>query len=319
MPHRIPHPFAPPRPGGSTLEELVDRHAHLVAIGLANCRAAQALKKEITRRRLERQVPQLETKKPTCGAEAERRRELEIQNASLANDFNPDEQRDKGGKWTTNGAASATNSPSQTNKAAPSEVADKKPQETQPEHLPAGPSVTPPAGLPDDKWNCAGLAFRDYKNDTLDDVKERLSKFRKLSSPSEKGKPGEWKFWFWQYDSKYSVYAESNGKRTLLPASQLGLPGNPLVLKNEFHIVSGTVDPKTGEDLPNVASKMGGDSCKCSSNETNYGQNWKPKAQEDVDRQTIAGPDGKPLTVVTVVSRLNMIESCYCATAPETK
>ena len=70
------------------------------------------------------------------------------------------------------------------------------------------------------------------------------------------------------------------------------MDSNPQLMKNEFHIVSGTVDPKTGEDLPNVPSKMGGDTCKCSSSETDYGQNWKPKAEEVVDRGTITGPDG---------------------------
>ena len=300
--------------GGSTAgvratKELLDRHASLVARGLGNSRAAQALHKEITRRRLEQRDSQLETKnsKPE----------------TLPNDddhFNPNEQRDKDGKWATNGSASATNSPNQTNKANPSEVADKKPQETPPKHLPSNPPVTPPAGLSDQDWNCGGLAFRDYQNHTLEDLMQRLSNFRKLSSPSEKGKPGEWKFWLWQYDSEYSVYAESNGKRTLLPLNYIKeMDSNPQLMKDEFHIVSGTVDPKTGEDLPNVASKMGGDPCKCSSNETDYGQNWKPKAEEVVDRGTITGPDGKPINVVTVVRRTNMTESCYCAPAPGTK
>ena len=114
MPHRIPHPFAPPQPGGSTLEELVDRHAHLVAVGLANCRAAQALKKEITRRQLERHNSELETRNP----------KPETQGPPLANDddhYNPDEHRDKDGKWTTgpNATGGKTNNPPPTNEFAP--------------------------------------------------------------------------------------------------------------------------------------------------------------------------------------------------------
>lgn len=101
MPYRAPHPFAPPRPGGSTLEELVDRHAHLVAVGLANCRAAQALHKEITRRKLERRNLELETKNP----------KLETKSA-LPNDddhYNPLEARDKTGRWEAGGTNSSTN------------------------------------------------------------------------------------------------------------------------------------------------------------------------------------------------------------------
>jgi hypothetical protein len=60
--YRMPHPFAPRQPGGTPLEELIDRHAHLVAVGLVNCRAAQALHKEITRRKIEQCKAELETK-----------------------------------------------------------------------------------------------------------------------------------------------------------------------------------------------------------------------------------------------------------------
>lgn len=65
--------------GLSTTEELVDRHANLASRGMANCRAAQALMREINRRR------------------------LEAQSAFLANDddhYNPLENRDHG-KWTS--------------------------------------------------------------------------------------------------------------------------------------------------------------------------------------------------------------------------
>lgn len=77
--------------GLSTTEELVDRHANLTSRGMGNCRAAQALKKEISRRR------------------------LEAQSAFLANDddhYNPLEHRDHG-KWTAgpNVAGSPKNSP----------------------------------------------------------------------------------------------------------------------------------------------------------------------------------------------------------------
>lgn len=47
--------------GLSTTEELVDRHANLASRGMGNCRAAQALKKEITRRQLEAQYSRPET------------------------------------------------------------------------------------------------------------------------------------------------------------------------------------------------------------------------------------------------------------------
>lgn len=87
---------APPRP--STLDpSLLDRHASLVARGLGNSRAAQALHREINRQR-------------------------QAENTSLANDgFNPDEPRDKYGKWTAGSDAtgSKTNSPPQTNMLAP--------------------------------------------------------------------------------------------------------------------------------------------------------------------------------------------------------
>jgi filamentous hemagglutinin len=94
--------MASPRP--STLDPLLDRHASLVARGLGNSRAAQALHREITRRRFE-----LETRNQKPGTQG-----------SLANaGFDPNEPRDSQGRWTSNGGSSATNNPAQTNIFAP--------------------------------------------------------------------------------------------------------------------------------------------------------------------------------------------------------
>jgi len=94
--HRIPHPFAPPYPGGTPTEELIDRHAHLVAVGLANCRAAQALQREITRRKIEQRNAELESKAAL------------LSNDDDNNHFNPKEHRDGDGKWTTGPDASGS-------------------------------------------------------------------------------------------------------------------------------------------------------------------------------------------------------------------
>lgn len=91
--HRIPHPFAPPRPGGAPLAELVDRHAHLVAVGLANCRAAQALHKEITRRK------QAALSTPP---------QAPLPNDDNDDHYDPQEHRDSDGKWTTGPNASGS-------------------------------------------------------------------------------------------------------------------------------------------------------------------------------------------------------------------
>jgi hypothetical protein len=66
---------------------------------------------------------------------------------------------------------------------------------------------------------------------------------------------------------------------------------------------------------------MGLDSCKCANNETDYGQNWKPKEEEELQRRknAVPGPDGKPADFVAVVKRSNMTESCYCGTLPSKK
>ncbi len=99
--YRMPHPFAPPRPGGTPLAELIDRHAHLVAVGLANCRAAQALHKEITRRK--QAALCLPSRAP-------------LSNDDNDDHYNPQEHRDGDGKWTTgpNASGSKTNNSSQT-------------------------------------------------------------------------------------------------------------------------------------------------------------------------------------------------------------
>lgn len=114
MPHRLPHPFAPPHPGGTPLAELIDRHAHLVAVGLANCRAAQALHKEITRRQREQQAHQLETK----NSKLETRKPEPETLANEDDHYNPLERRDSDGKWTTGPNASGTNSSTNASVAA---------------------------------------------------------------------------------------------------------------------------------------------------------------------------------------------------------
>lgn len=140
-------------------KELIQRHWHLASVGLGNCRAAQALKREIDRRTtLNAQRPAQAAMansgtgvSPVCpptrayeaaraikdliqrdwhftsvglgncrAAQANRRElneQLLIQSAALANaDFNSQEDRDRRGRWTTGGnsATSATNSPPNT-------------------------------------------------------------------------------------------------------------------------------------------------------------------------------------------------------------
>jgi hypothetical protein len=97
--HRIPHPFAPPQPGGTPLGELIERHSHLVAVGLANCRAAQALHKEIARRQVEQRNAELDSKAALLSNEDD-----------ANNHYNPIEARDKKtGRWTTGGTNSSAN------------------------------------------------------------------------------------------------------------------------------------------------------------------------------------------------------------------
>ncbi len=188
------------RSNTSAIERLND----LTNRGLGHTRAAQALQREILRQ----QVQNLK---------------LETANAPLANDgFDPDQLRDDEGKWTNEnlGASSGTNAATKTT-TNPVNVTSHTPEGSSAKHLPPDPPVMPPAGISDEDWNCAGLAFRDYRLHLLDDIKQRLSKFRKLDSCSEKCKGGEGKFWVWQFDSEYSFYVESNGKRTLLPPGSI--------------------------------------------------------------------------------------------------
>lgn len=140
-------------------KELVQRHWHLASVGLGNCRAAQALKREIDRRIALNLQPPTHAPVATSGtgvspisstirageaaraikdlierdwhftsvglgncraAQANRRQlneQLLIQSAAVANaDFNPQERRDSSGQWTSGGdsTASATNSPPRT-------------------------------------------------------------------------------------------------------------------------------------------------------------------------------------------------------------
>lgn len=183
-----------------------------------------------------------------------------------------------------------------------------------PKPLPPDPPVTPPAGLPDDGWNCAGCAFRDYNNRDLAWVKQRLSKCRKLSSCADQCKAGECKFWLWEYTSKYTAYMDQSGTQEKAPPGiPADMPSNPYRMENDFHVVGGNVDPKTGEDTKNVPSKMGASPCSCRSNETDFGKNWKPTAAEEVhrwkDRLMI---EDKPADLVLKVERENLKESCYC-------
>ena len=116
-------------------------------------------------------------------------------------------------------------------------------------------------------------------------------------------------------DSEYSFFAERGGKKTLLPIGVIrDLDANPKMITGDFHIVGGNVDSKTGEDLPNVPSKMGVSPCKCASNETDYGKNWKPKSEEEVDRRKgyITDPNDQLQDLVVSLKRLKMTESCYC-------
>lgn len=276
----------------ATIEQLTAGLAHLESVGLANSRAAQ-----ITSRKLSRQ--------------------LLIQSALLLANagFDSNEPRDSQGRWTNENntaTSSTTNSSSQTHTVKAGEPAKGSSRKS----LPPDPPVTPPPGLSDDDWNCAGLAFRDYRDhSSSEEVKQKLNQYRKLNSCSDKCKPGECKYWLWQFDSEYSFYAESNGKRTLLsPKLFSDMDTNPTIVKGDIHIVSGNVDQKTGDDLPNVASKMGHSPCNCGSNQTDYGQNWRPKAEEELEHQknAVSGPDGKPADLVVVLRRVNMTQSCYC-------
>jgi hypothetical protein len=277
--------------GARIIKQLIQRHWHLDSVGLGNCRAAEQILRELNE-------------------------QLLIQSAALANaNFDANEPRDQHGKWTneTNVATgSTTNPPGQTITPKPSEPAKGSSHKS----LPPDPPVTPPPGLPDEGWNCAGLAFRDYRDhSSSEEVKQKLNQYRKLNSCSDKCKPRECKYWFWQFDSEYSFYAESNGKRTLLsPKLFSDMDTNPTVVKGDVHIVSGNVDPNTGDDLPNVASKMGHSPCNCASNQTDYGQNWRPKAEEVLEHRNnaVPGPDGKPADLVVVLRRVNMTQSCYC-------
>ena len=276
----------------ATIEQLTTGLAHLESVGLANSCAALIVRGELSR-------------------------QLLIQSASLLANagFDSNEPRDPQGRWTNenNTATNSTpNSSSQTNSTKTAEPAKGSPHKS----LPPDPPVTPPPGITDDEWNCAGLAFRDYRDhSSSEEVKQKLNQHRKLNSCSDKCKPGECKYWLWQFDSEYSFYAESNGKRMLLsPKLFSDMDTNPRIVKGDIHIVSGNVDQKTGDDLPNVASKMGHSPCNCASNQTDYGQNWRPKAEEELEHQknAVPGPDGKPADLVVVLRRVNMTQSCYC-------
>ena len=86
-----------------------------------------------------------------------------------------------------------------------------------------------------EEYNCAGLAFRNYKYMEFDEVVFLLVKNRKAE-----GKEGDLKFWLWVYDTQLEF---EDG--TVLQ-----------VVKGDFHIVGGRLGPG-GKDPTNVYSKNG--------------------------------------------------------------
>lgn len=50
------------------------------------------------------------------------------------------------------------------------------------------------------KYNCAGLAFQNYRTMSHDEMKRALSGFHRLA-PGETPEPGVIKFWYWEYDT----------------------------------------------------------------------------------------------------------------------
>ncbi|MGC4036058.1 MAG: DUF6443 domain-containing protein [Chitinophagaceae bacterium] len=87
----------------------------------------------------------------------------------------------------------------------------------------------------DNGYNCAGLAFRNYRNMPMQETLEMLEK-NKIKGPA---KEGDLKFYFWHYYTEYST-----------------ADGNVIKSQYDFHVVSGVVGAN-GADPASVFSKNG--------------------------------------------------------------
>jgi len=94
---------------------------------------------------------------------------------------------------------------------------------------------------PDSSYNCGGLAFRNYQDMSLAEVKAKLSKCKKVPC-NQKCNCGQLKCWFWQYNLTVNTPGQST-------------------TRSDFHVVCGKVpgnDPnQPGDDPSNSCSKNG--------------------------------------------------------------
>lgn len=133
-------------------------------------------------------------------------------------------------------------------------------------------------------YNCAGLAFGNYRRMSMDEMEGALSRFRRLDRANAPCPPGWMKVWVWEYD----VHHETEDG--LVEAAH-----------RDGHVVAGQTSAVDGSGPGMVYCKYGlgpvlGPAA---------AESWVPPAREEVGVNRM----GKRVYVV----RENVVERWYCA------
>lgn len=160
------------------------------------------------------------------------------------------------------------------------------PPTTQPMYPPIDWNVNPRT------YNCAGLAFGNYRPLNRDDVKGILGRFRKLTTCDMQCGECEVKCWFWEY---LLDVVDLNGVQDTFYRPHL-----------DFHIVCGQASCGGGADPERVYGKNGRGPITGPS----LGVEHRPRGDGDyVDDK---GPPLLP-ELLRFKGRRNMTETCYCS------
>lgn len=112
-------------------------------------------------------------------------------------------------------------------------------------------------------YNCAGLAFRTYRDMSLGEVESTLSKFRRLDRADAACPPGWLKVWVWEYDVHHEtedgVVEESH---------------------RDGHVVAGRTSPVDGSGPEFVLCKYGAGPVLGPATP----ESWVPPAREELGR-----------------------------------
>jgi hypothetical protein len=132
-------------------------------------------------------------------------------------------------------------------------------------------------------YNCAGIAFRNYRYMSPEDTKAELAKGESIDC-SKDCPPCQLKFWFWEYST--ATYNSST--------KQTG-PWKP-----SFHVVGAPNSCEDGKELQNCYCKNGGLPV--------FGPVWASEQKPAEKEEIYKFPDGGSLFQV----RKDFKASCYC-------